>query len=110
MCTEKCNEYFSDELTLEEALQGPEKEQWEQAVKEELKSFEDNNAWEVVDVPASGNIVKCKWVLKKKCDNENHVCYRARLVAKGCSQKHGVDYEETFSPVVRFTIQHSGSI
>ncbi|CAD7082833.1 unnamed protein product [Hermetia illucens] len=44
-CTEECNEYFSNELTLKEALQGPEKKQWEQAVTEELKSFEDNNAW-----------------------------------------------------------------
>lgn len=103
MCTEKCNIYFSDELSLEEALQGPEKKHWEQAVQEELKSFEENNAWEVVDIPVSGNIVKCKWVLKKKCDAEDNVRYRARLVAKGCSQKYGVDYDETFSPVVRHT-------
>lgn len=103
MCTEECNKYLSDELTYEEALRGPEKEQWELAVQEELNSFKDNNAWDVVDIPASGNIVKCKWVLKKKCDGENNIRYRARLVAKGCSQKYGIDYSETFSPVVRHT-------
>lgn len=90
MCTEECNKDFSNEFTLEEALQGPEKEHWEEAVKEELKSFEDNNAWEVVDIPVSGNIVKCKWVLKKKCDAENNVRYRVRFVAKGCSHRNMV--------------------
>ena len=90
-----------NELTLDEALQGPEKEHWEQAVKEELQCFEENNAWELVDAPSSGTLVKCKWVLKKKINSENKVRYRARLVAKGYTQKYGVDYEETFSPVVR---------
>ncbi|CAH2109079.1 unnamed protein product [Euphydryas editha] len=96
MCTEECNESFSDELTLEKALQGPEKEHWQQAIEDELKSFEDNKAWEFVDMPVSGNVIKCKWVLKKKCDDKNNVRYRARLVAKGCSQKYGIDYNETF--------------
>lgn len=92
-----------NELTLKEALEGPEKEFWEQAVQDELQSFQDNKAWEIVDAPSGGTIVKCKWVLKKKCDSDNNVRYRARLVAKGCTQKYGVDYEETFSPVVRHT-------
>lgn len=103
MVTQECNKPVSDELSLEEALEGSEKEHWEQAIKEELKSFEDNKAWDIVDIPVSANIVKCKWVLKKKCDSDNNVRYRARLVAKGCSQRHGVDYSETFSPVVRHT-------
>ncbi|KAI8424616.1 hypothetical protein MSG28_003049 [Choristoneura fumiferana] len=90
-------------LSLQEALQGPEKAHWKQAMTDELKSFEENDAWELVSVPDKASIVKCKWVLKKKYDSENHVRYRARLVAKGFTQKLGVDYEETFSPVVRYT-------
>ncbi|CAG4958711.1 unnamed protein product [Colias eurytheme] len=94
----------ADGLSIEEALQGDEKDQWLLAVKEELQCFKDNDAWELVNRPTHGEtIVKCKWVLKKKCDSENNVRYRARLVAKGCSQKYGVDYSETFSPVVRHT-------
>lgn len=91
------------DLTLQEALEGPEKEQWLNAVNEELQSFNDNGAWELVDAPKSGTIVKCKWVLKKKYDSDNKVRFRARLVAKGFMQKQGVDYSETFSPVVRHT-------
>lgn len=54
------------ELSLEEALNGPEKEHWLRAVQEELQCFEDNNAWELADAPLDKTIVKCKWVLKKK--------------------------------------------
>lgn len=94
---------FTGEISLQEALEGPEKAQWLAAVQDELQSFEMNSAWELVDVPKDGTIVQCKWVLRKKYDSENNVRYRARLVAKGFTQKHGVDYTETFSPVVRHT-------
>ncbi|XP_046976414.1 uncharacterized mitochondrial protein AtMg00820-like [Vanessa cardui] len=88
-----------DELTFSEAISGPEKQQWLQAITEELQSFVDNQVWEVVDAPNNGSVVQCKWVLKKKFDSDNKVRYRARLVAKGFTQKAGVDYKETFSPV-----------
>lgn len=101
-CIEDDN-MFTGEITLQEALEGPEKAQWSAAVQDELQSFEKNSAWEIVDVPKDGTIVQCKWVLRKKYDSENNVRYRARLVAKGFTQKHGVDYTETFSPVVRHT-------
>lgn len=102
MCTES-NNIELGELSLEEALESPEKEHWLRAVQEELQCFDNNNAWELADVPKGGPVVKCKWVLKKKLDSENNICYRARLVAKGYSQKSGIDYNETFSPVVRHT-------
>ncbi|GBP51858.1 Retrovirus-related Pol polyprotein from transposon TNT 1-94 [Eumeta japonica] len=79
------------------------RKQWLEAVQEELQSFEKNFAWELVDVPKDGTIVQCKWVLRKKYDSENNVRYRARLVAKDFTQKYGVDYTDTFSPVVRHT-------
>ncbi|GBP45102.1 Retrovirus-related Pol polyprotein from transposon TNT 1-94 [Eumeta japonica] len=97
------DQMFTGEILLQEALEGPEKAQWLEAVQEELQSFEKNSAWELVDVPKDGTIVQCKWVLRKKYDSENNVRYRARLVAKGFTQKYGVDYTDTFSPVVRHT-------
>lgn len=93
----------SCELSIVEALKGPEKEQWLEAVRDELQCFDYNNAWELTDLPKDSTIVQCRWVLRKKYDSENNVRYRARLVAKGFSQKQGVDYTETFSPVVRHT-------
>lgn len=92
-----------DPVTVQEALSRPDGEKWREAIKEELHSFEVNDAWELVDVPKNGTIVQCKWVFKRKFDHENNVKYRARLVAKGFSQKPGIDYFETFSPVVRFS-------
>lgn len=101
-CIEDDN-IFTGEISLQEALEGPEKAQWLAAVQDELQSFEKNSAWELVDAPKDGTIVQCKWVLRKKYDSENNIRYRARLVAKGFTQKHGIDYTETFSPVVRHT-------
>lgn len=90
-----------EQIVCSEALDGPEAKQWIQAMREELQSFEDNDAWELVDVPSGGSIVQCKWVFNKKLDVNDKVRYRARLVAKGFTQRRGIDYEDTFSPVVK---------
>ncbi|CAG9134816.1 unnamed protein product [Plutella xylostella] len=95
------SELSANELSLHEAMNGPECEQWKLAMQSELKSFKDNDAWELVSVPPSGTIVQCKWVFKKKFDNNNKVIYRARLVAKGYMQRPGIDYDQTFAPVLR---------
>lgn len=86
--------------SVEEALARPDHQKWRCAMDHELSCFEKNRAWEVVNVPSKGTIVKCKWVFKRKCDG-NEVRYRARLVAKGYGQQPGTDYNEIFSPVVR---------
>lgn len=103
MCVSEDAQDDANSLTLEDALNGSEKEEWLKAIKEEIQCFEKNSAWELVDAPPNSNIVKCKWVLKKKYDNNNSVRFRARLVAKGFMQKQGVDFTETYSPVVRHT-------
>lgn len=90
-----------EQMVFSEALNGPEAHQWRQAMREELQSFEDNDAWELVDLPSDSSIVKCRWVLNKKLDVNDKVRYRARLVAKGFTQRRGIDYEDTFSPVVK---------
>lgn len=94
---EKLNDYFTY-LTYSEATTGPEKEEWIKAINSEKQSLKENNVWELVDRAEAGNrkVLTNKWVLKQKNDGK----YKARLVARGCEQKPGIDYEETFSPVI----------
>jgi hypothetical protein len=88
--------------TYEEAVSGPQQKQWEAAINDELRSFALNNVWELVDTPKGANIVSCKWVFKiKRLPNGQINRYKARLVARGFSQQYGIDYYETFAPVVR---------
>ena len=54
----------------------------------------------LVEPPANIKPIGCKWVYKRKRGSDEKVeTFRARLVAKGFTQKEGIDYEETFSPV-----------
>jgi hypothetical protein len=83
-----------------EAMEGPESEEWLEAMKSEIGSMYDNKVWTLVDIPDGRKAVENKWIFKKKTDADGNVTvYKARLVAKGFRQIQGVDYDETFSPV-----------
>ena len=89
-------------LTFKDVINGPESENWISAMNDELKSMENNCVWNLVTLPENGKIINSKWVYKKKVGLNGDVTYRARLIAQGYNMQKGVDYEETFSPVVRF--------
>ena len=62
-----------------------------------------NGVYELVDRPAGKKVVKSKWVLRMKANERGEVeKYKGRVVAKGFCQVEGVDYDQTFSPTVRF--------
>jgi hypothetical protein len=91
-----------DPLTINEALQSPDRVEWHAAMAKELESLEANKTWTLVPLPMGRSPISCKWVLKKKLNPDGTVArYKARLVARGFSQVEGLDYSETFSPVLR---------
>ena len=63
-----------------------------------------NDVWDVVLRPKGKSVVTSKWIFKIKHAADGSVGkYKARFVARGFSQKEGIDYEETFAPVARYT-------
>ncbi|MCO5609051.1 hypothetical protein L7F22_063272 [Adiantum nelumboides] len=84
-----------------EAMQREDSKKWFKAMVSEMQSLEKNHTWDLVDLPPGHKALPCKWVYKTKVTSDAASKYKARLVAKGYKQKHGVDFDEIFSPVVK---------
>ena len=91
-----------DDLSYEEALNGPESKFWKVAIDEELKAMEVKDVW----YPVSESSVKgenyskvdSKWVLKKKINSNGGVKYKARLVLRGFKDNHYYELDEIYAP------------
>ena len=95
---------IDEPTTIEEALSGDYSKQWKTAADAEYQSLIENNTWELVKLPEGRKAIGCKWVFRVKYDGKGQVeRFKGRLVALGYSQKYGIDYDETFSPVARFS-------
>ena len=67
-------------------------------MKDEMNALAKNATWDLVELPRDKQIVGCKWVYKlKKVVDDKVERYKERLVAKGYSQKEGIDFHEIFS-------------
>ncbi|SOV07501.1 uncharacterized protein UDID_19206 [Ustilago sp. UG-2017a] len=86
--------------TLGEAMNGEDAQLWKEAIRKELEGLEAMGTWEVVHQPPGVPLVDSKVVLWLKLDADGvPVKHKARLVARGFTQREGIDYQETFSPV-----------
>jgi transposase InsO family protein len=79
-------------------------QQWEDAMQAEYDSIQRTGTWSLVPLPAGRKAIGCRWVYKLKHKADGSIDrYKARLVAQGFSQKEGVDFNETFAPVAKFS-------
>jgi hypothetical protein len=69
---------------------------------DEYKALVDNGTWRLVPCPPGTNVVMGKWIFKHKFHSDGSLAgHKARWVVCGFSQRHNIDYDETFSPVVK---------
>ncbi|KAJ0920331.1 putative RNA-directed DNA polymerase [Helianthus annuus] len=83
----------------EEAASDP---RWVEAMNKEMEALFRNNTWVLTELPQNRKAIGCKWDFRVKYKSNGEVeRFKARLVAKGFNQREGLDFGETFSPVVK---------
>ena len=88
----------------EEAMEDEHKNQWIEAMQNEMKSLHENHTYELVKLPKGMRALKNKWVFKVKVEEHNlKPRYKARLVVKGFGQRKGIDFDKIFCPVVKIS-------
>jgi hypothetical protein len=73
---------------------------WKMVMEAEIDAIERNDTWKLTYLPTGAKKVRVKWVYKTKFNENGEIDkYKARLIAKGYTQEHGIDYTEVFAPV-----------
>ena len=93
-------ESSKDPISFSQALESVDSIKWMNTMKDELKSMDQNEVWNLVELLEGYKKIGCKWIYKTKRDSKGNIeWFKARLVAKSFTQKGGIDYKETFSLV-----------
>jgi len=94
-----------DPQNFKEAMNRVDKDKWLNAMNEELESLSKCKVWTLVNRPLNKNVVSNRWVLRIKRNPDGTINrYRARLVARGFSQIHGLDFHETYAPTASMSV------
>ena len=94
----------AEPLSYEDTMHRPDAEMWRKAMEEEIAAHHSNGTWKVEALPPGKRAIGCKWVfcLKRKADGSIER-YKARLIAKGFSQRPGFKYTEIFAPTIHMS-------
>ena len=78
--------------------------EWKEAIDAEYSTLVKQGTWVLVDLPQGRNLVDTKWIFKIKTKGDGTIQrFKARLVARGFSQQPGLDYDQTYAPVGKYT-------
>lgn len=93
---------YLSEIPIQKAIEGPNADEWHDAIACELKSILKNDTWTLVPRPDNAKTIDSRVVLRNKYKQDGTLDRRkARLVAKGFAQRPGIDFDSTFAPVAR---------
>ncbi|GKB99862.1 zinc finger, CCHC-type containing protein, partial [Tanacetum coccineum] len=77
---------------------------WKEAINDEMDSIMGNNTWVLADLPLGCKPLGCKWIFKRKLKVDGTIeQFKAKLVMQGFKQKSGIDYFDTYVPVIRIS-------
>lgn len=93
----------ADPVTLAAAMKSPNKVGWQLAMEDELNSLVINDTFDLNARSTQATSLSCKWVFRTKINADGSTKFKARLVARGFQQEHGIDYFETYAPVAAHT-------
>ena len=90
---------FSIPDNYHDVMRSPDRDLWLKGMSDEYMAHIDNQTWTLVPHPPDAAIVDSRWTYAIK--DEDPPRYKARFCAKGFSQRYGINYEETYAPVVK---------
>jgi hypothetical protein len=102
----RCYVTWSDETEpkrYEQAINSSSRQKWIDSMADEIKSQKESQTWVEVPRPKNRRVHGSTWVYKIKLEGDGSFRYKSRLCLQGFTQVKGIDFKETFAPVVRMT-------
>ena len=94
----------SEPKTYNEAMASPDAPEWLAACKEEMRTWKDLDVYDIVPQPKGRKVIGSKWAFRVKRGPDGSIQkHKARIVAQGFTQVEGIDFDQTFTPVAKFS-------